>query len=61
MTIKTLASKVALLEGKKVQTPVGNIREILSILCDLIYSDPEVLVVLLLNGRSRKRNKRSIV
>ena len=58
MTFAALASKVANLEGKKSQVHVGDIREILSILSDMLYSDPDVLLVLLNNGKRRKTIKR---
>lgn len=39
MTIKTLASMIAAKEGKKSQARIGEIREILGIISDLIYAD----------------------
>jgi len=39
MTIQTLASKVAKVEGKKSQASIGDVREILAILADLIYAE----------------------
>ena len=53
MTYANLVSKVAMLEGKKSQVTVGDIREIMSILSDMLYSDPDVLLVLLANGKKR--------
>jgi hypothetical protein len=55
MTFANLASKVAFSEGRKSQTSIGDIREILSILSDLLYSDPEVLLCLLENGKRKRR------
>lgn len=56
MTIKTLATQIAKLEGKKSQARIGDIREILSILSDLIVSDPTDVVIydcLFSNGQKR--------
>jgi hypothetical protein len=39
MTIRTLASKIAKLEGKKSQARIGDIREILGILSDLMWEE----------------------
>lgn len=55
MTFSNLASMVAMAEGKKSQATVGDIREILSILSDLLYGDPEVLLCLLANGKRKRR------
>jgi len=57
MTIKDLASKVALTEGKKLQDQIGNVREILAIVSDLIYEDEEVYKVLYKNGQRRAKKK----
>ena len=43
MTIKKLASEIAKREGKKSQTQIGDIREILSILSDMINDEYEKL------------------
>jgi len=53
-SIRELASKVAKLEGKKSETSIGNIREILKIVSDLIAQDASALHVLLKNGYRRK-------
>ena len=62
MTIRTLASKVAALEGKKTQARIGEIREILGIISDLIYADylehkesSPVLDALASNGMKRAK------
>ena len=47
MNFQELASLIAEREGKKVETPIGNIREILSILKEIIEEDSSVLDVLL--------------
>lgn len=56
MTIQDLASKVALTEGKKLQTEIGNVREVLAILSDLIYEDKEVYEILYKNGERRAKH-----
>ena len=58
MTFSALASKVAMVEGKKSQAAIGDIREILGILSDFLYSDPEVLLLLLANGKRRSTRPR---
>jgi len=55
MKIKELITKIAKKEGKKVQTPVGNIREIVSIISDLCVKDPSVISALISNGQKRKK------
>ena len=58
MTFSNLASKVAMMEGKKSQVSIGDIREIVGILSDLIYADPEILLILLANGKRRRTKRR---
>jgi hypothetical protein len=57
MTIKELASAIALAEGKKSQVKIGDIREILRIIADLMVEDPEVMVTLVryANKRAKKQ------
>ena len=64
MTINKLAAVVAKLEGKKSQARIGDIREILGILSDLVYVDSLVLgepmrlaVTLYENGKRRAKKK----
>ena len=47
-----------MVEGKKSQASIGDIREILGILSDFLYSDPEVLLLLLANGKRRSTRPR---
>lgn len=66
MTMNQLASMIARLEGKKSQARIGDVRELLGILADIVYDmEPEqdqneVYAALLLAGhkRSKKRTKR---
>lgn len=39
MNIKKLASEIAKREGKKTQARIGEIREVLAILSDILYND----------------------
>jgi hypothetical protein len=56
MTIKQLVSKIAKHEGKKSQTSIGNIREIIKIIIDL-NKDAEGGIADLINTESYKRYK----
>lgn len=56
LTMKDLAQEVCLLEGKKVEVSYPNVREILSIISDLMVRDAEVVSVLLANGLKRIKN-----
>lgn len=42
MTMQDLASKIARIEGKKSQARIGDIREILSILGDMVWDEIQV-------------------
>ena len=57
MNIKELASLIAKREGRKSQVSVGDIREILALLCDLYYADPVALIDLF-SKHAQKRNKK---
>lgn len=46
MTIKQLASEIAKREGKKHQTSIGDVREIIKLLKKLIKEDPSILLLL---------------
>lgn len=58
MTIKTLASKIAKLEGKKSEARIGDIREILGILSDLVFTEDGVAIYDLLDDNGEKRAKK---
>lgn len=57
MTLKELASKISKIEGKKKQSIVGNIREIIGIFSDLLALDPSLADLLIKNGKRRLRLK----
>lgn len=65
MTIKTLASKIAKLEGKKSEARIGDIREILGILSDVFYEDfnSRTYLALFKNGekRAKKKPKKKVI
>lgn len=58
-TMKEIATKVAKLEGKKTQARIGEIREILSILSDIMWEDEYHIVfdTLYKNGKRRAKKK----
>ena len=65
VSFASIAKDIAKKEGKMIQVSYGNIREILSIVCDMIYKDentaigsPErqgVLAALYRNGKRRSK------
>lgn len=57
MTLKQLASQIAKLEGKKSQARIGDIRELLAILSDLMTKDSEASAALWANGLRRAKKK----
>ncbi len=60
MTLRKLASLIALKEGKKSQITIGNAREVLSILSDVVYEQgPDVLLDLWTNGKNRAKKKKN--
>lgn len=65
MTLNNLASAIAKKEGKKSQVKIGDVREILAILSDMIHDHRacgkmrEITNPLVTNGRLRaKKNKK---
>lgn len=59
MTINKLASQICKLEGKKSQARIGEVREILAILSDLVWAEggADVCGVLAINGLKRSKKK----
>lgn len=61
MTINRLASTIAKIEGKKSQTHIGNIREMLAILSDIMVDEPlsgvELYSKFIENGLRRKKKR----
>lgn len=61
ITIKSLANEIAKREGKKTQARIGEVREILGLLCDMIQEDESplegIFKVLFVNGQKRAKKK----
>lgn len=57
MTIQTLATEIAKREGKKSEARIGDIREILAILSDVMWDQPLVYSLLSINGQKRAKKK----
>jgi hypothetical protein len=60
MTIKELVSKIAKLEGKKHQASVGDVREIVGLLCDALIVDAELVMELVKNGKRRSKKTKKV-
>jgi len=58
MNIKKLASIIAKKEGKKSQVKIGDVKEMLGILSDILYADFSVSVILYKNGFNRAKRKK---
>lgn len=58
MRMKTLVREVAKREGKKSQVGIGNIREVLAIVSDLVVAQPTVIATLVSAGLQRSRRKK---
>lgn len=59
MTFNDLVNEIAKKEGKKSPTEIGNIREIVRIMSEIIVKKPEALAVLLNNGLKKKAKKKA--
>lgn len=57
MSMKEIATKIAKAEGKKTQARIGEVREILAILSELMVTDVETAVELMRNGHRRLKSK----
>lgn len=57
MKVNQLASIIAKVEGHKSQARIGDIREIVSIIADLSYNNPDVMPVIVKLGISRAKRK----
>lgn len=58
MTLKELYSKIARREAKKSQVKIGDIREIIAILSDLMMEHPDIHALLRKNGERRAKRKK---
>lgn len=66
MTIRKLASLIAEKEGKKSQARIGDVREVLGILSDILFDDwdnckNDVLYALLQNGTKRAKRQKKVL
>jgi hypothetical protein len=61
MNIKEIVKEIAEREGKTKEVSIGNIREILGIVADLLYVDDDTVIAVLSLGKRRyiKRNGRN--
>ena len=59
--IKGLCSAIAFREGKKTNARIGEIREIVSILSDIMYENGDVETLLWENGEDRHNKKNAPV
>jgi len=57
MNIKKIVTQITKTEGLKSSVSVGNVREIISILSDMMCEDCEVIIVLANNGKRRAKIK----
>jgi len=55
--MRNLASRVTIANKGKSRVKIGDVREILAKLSDLLYAKPEVLRILLNNGARRSKRK----
>ena len=58
MTQQEIIREIAKQEGKKVQAPVGNIREIYKIICRLMVENDDVHSAMIANGRRQINAKK---
>jgi len=57
-TMKQLTSYTVKKEGKKSQVKIGDVKEMLGILSDILYDDFSVSVILYKNGFNRSKRKK---
>lgn len=57
MILKKLASEIAKREGKKSQARIGEIREIIGILCDIFHDDEDCKIINAFHEAGAKRAK----
>ena len=57
-TVKELQAELCKLEGGKDSISMGNAREVVSIISDLLYADSTLIALLVKNGERRSKLKR---
>ena len=58
MKIQELASEVAKKEGHKSQARIGDVREIIGIIADICYQNPDAMQAIIKNGIMRAKRKK---
>jgi hypothetical protein len=56
-TLKDIASEIARREGKKKPARIGEVREVLGIVSDMVFEDPRIVSTLFSNGQRRAKIK----
>ena len=59
-TLTELYSAIAKREGKKSQVKIGDIREIIAILSDLMIKHPSIHALLTKNGERRAKKRKKV-
>ena len=57
MTLNQVVSKIAKKEGKRSEVKIGDVREIISLLSDMVYEEPSIAGLILKNGQRRSKIK----
>lgn len=55
MNVNTVVRQVVGREGKKKSVNIAQVREIVSIMSDMLYRDSEVISILIQNGKRRAK------
>lgn len=58
MTLKELYKTLTKIEGKKREVSIGNVRELVGIISDLVYEHLDLHELLYKNGKRRKLKKK---
>ncbi len=59
MDLNKVAAEITRREGGRVSLPVGQVKEVLRIICRMAFEQPKLLMAMFLNGeRQCKRGKR---
>jgi len=55
MNLNELAVEISKLEGKKVNLSIGQIKEVIKIVCRLMYKNPVLVARMILNGKKQTK------
>jgi hypothetical protein len=61
MTVKQMIAKIARLEGKKHQASIGDIREIVGIICTIIFTERSADLINEMNNLGMKKVQKQII